>query len=88
MNWTEPKNERLLESMKLKKGQKIYYIRKVIDKNCYDLYDCKVRTIFDKDFVVLDKHSRMAFLLSKNQENEIWFRERGKALEKIYELEA
>lgn len=74
--------------MKLKKGQKIYYIRKVVDKNCYDLYDCKIRSIFDKRFVVVDKHSKIAFLLNEKHENVIWFKERGKALDKIHELEA
>lgn len=67
--------------MKLYKGQKVYYVRRIVDAEHYDIYECTVRTIEDTQLIILDKHTKQAFVVSKKNENKTWFFNRGKALE-------
>lgn len=74
--------------MKIKKGTPIYYVRRVVGAEHYDIYECTVRTIEDTQLVILDKHTKQAFVVSKKNENKTWFFNRGEALEETLRKDA
>lgn len=68
----------------LKKKDKLYYARIIINAGVYDVCDLIVRTVSDENwFVAYDKRDKHAYLFYEKDLDNIIFRDRNSALEKV-----
>lgn len=70
----------------MKKGD-IYYYARIIPNISYDVYEIKVRSVYDTYFVGLEKYTKQAFLFDYSDVNKTIFENRKNALNKIKEAE-
>lgn len=71
----------------MNKGDKIYYARILPPVGIYEVWDLKVRAIYDTWFSATEKRTHMAFIFSYSDENVLFFKNRADALEKVLEAE-
>lgn len=70
----------------MKKGD-IYYYARIIPNISYDVYEIKVRSVYDIYFVGIEKYSKQAFLFDYSDINKTVFENRKNALNKVKEAE-
>ena len=71
----------------IKKKDVVYYARIIPACGIYDLYELKVRGVYDDYFVGIDKRDKQAFLFDFSDIGKNVFQDRKTALEKVLEAE-
>ena len=73
--------------MTIKKNDKFYYARIVPTCGIYDVYELKVRAVYESYFVCIEKRDKHAYLFYENDIGKTLFHNRNDALEKVIEAE-
>ena len=76
-----------MEHENIKVGQIMYWARVLPKIDIYDLYELKVRTVYDTYFVAVDKKSEQSYLFSYDAIDKVVFFDRSVALEIVKEKE-
>ena len=76
-----------MEHENIKVGQIMYWARVLPKIDIYDLYELKVRTVYDTYFVAVDKKSKQSYLFSYDAIDKVVFFDRSVALEVVKEKE-
>lgn len=71
----------------IKKKDVLYYTRIIPNCGIYDVFEVKVRSVYDDYFVALEKRDKHAFLFYYNDINKRVFRDRKVALKIVQEAE-
>ena len=71
----------------MKKRDPIYFCRYLPTSEVCDVYDCKVRTVADSWFTIIEKREKHVFLLNMEDIGNIVFFNRAQAVSKAKTLE-
>lgn len=71
----------------MKKGDSVYFVRYLPTSEVYDVYDCKVRTVTDSWFTIVEKREKHVFLFNMEDIGNIVFFNREQAVSKAKMLE-
>lgn len=72
----------------LKKNQIVYYTRIIPSSGIYDLLELKLRTVESNWFVGIEKRDKQAYIFQDSAINQLIFKDREDALEKLQIAEA
>lgn len=72
-----------MEHENIKVGQIMYWARVLPKIDIYDLYELKVRTVYDTYFVAVDKRSKQSYIFKYKDINKTIYIERTDALDYI-----
>ena len=71
----------------MKKGDTIYFTRMLSGSDGCDVYDCRVRTVAESWFTIIDKRSKQVFLLDMSDIGKRALSNRNEAVSRAQELE-
>ena len=77
------KGDKYMEHENIKVGQIMYWARVLPKIDIYDLYELKVRTVYDTYFVAVDKRSKQSYIFKYKDINKTIYIERTDALDYI-----
>lgn len=69
------------------KKRDIYYYARIIPNISYDVYEIKVRSVYDTYFVGIEKRDKQAFLFNYSDIDKTVFKDRKTALDVVKNVE-